>query len=293
MPSNIRSRAPVRRLLPVATLLAAIGHGAPAAAQVTLDVIGPHEYELPVGFQPFNVLVQYATFQRADRLWDSGGDRRATPKSEVLVGLTKYVRFWSPESNRSIGIAYEVIVPEVGIRNTSAHTSASGIGDPLTGPAVWYKPSPNSTLGFQSFVQLPVGDSDIGGGDGWKNLSSLFWDVQLGKWSYTADAGFVFFGESNAANATPAKLFHTNHRIGYALNDVVEPFIGIDYEQQGSWTNKATGQKVARSHETTAGLGVMFKYYGNQSLTLRYSRGLDGESHGATNSLNLKYAYAW
>jgi len=293
MPHHIRRRATPRRLLPVAALLAAAAHGTPAAAQVTLDVIGPHEYELPVGFAPFNVFVQYATFQRADKVWDDDGDRRGTPKSEVLVGLSKYVRFWSPESNRDIGIAYEVIVPEVGIRNRRDRSSASGIGDPLTGPAIWYKPAPNATLGFQSFVQLPVGDSDIGGGDGWKNLSSFFWDLQLGRWTYTADAGFVFFGESNAADATPATLFHTNHRVGYALNDVVEPFVGLDYERQGNWTNRATGRKVAASHETVAGLGVMLKYYGNQSLTLRYSRGLDGDSHGATDSLNLKYAYAW
>ena len=35
-----------------------------AQAQTTFDVIGPHEYELPVGFEPFNVFVQYAYVQR-------------------------------------------------------------------------------------------------------------------------------------------------------------------------------------------------------------------------------------
>jgi len=37
----------------------------------------------------------------------------------------------------------------------------------------------------------------------------------------------------------------------------------------------------------------MFSYYGNQSITVRYSRGVSGESHGLTDSFNLKYAYAW
>jgi outer membrane putative beta-barrel porin/alpha-amylase len=280
-------------LLAVAALAGGLGAATPAQAQVTLDVIGPHEYDLPVDFKPFNVFVQYATFQDGRRLWDGDGDRRRTSSTHTIVGLSKYVHFWTPESNPKMGLAYEVIVPEVGVRNSDSRSSASGIGDPITGLALWYKPTANSTLGFQSFMQLPVGDKDIGGGDVWKNLSSLFWDVQFGKLTYTADAGFVFFGDSTAADATPGTVFHTNHRVGYQLNDVIEPFVALDYERQEGWKNRAAGVKIADNHETTAGIGVMFKYYGNQSLTVRYSRGIDGESHGATDSLNLKYVYAW
>jgi len=289
-----RSRAVVTsRPWRVALVAAALGAVAPVQAQVTLDVIGPHEYDLPVDFKPFNVFVQYATFQDGDRQWDGDGDRRRTARTRTIVGLSKYVRFWTPESNPKIGLAYEIIVPEVGVRNSDTRSSASGIGDPITGFAVWYKPGANSTLGFQTFMQVPVGDQDIGGGDVWKNLSSVFWDVQFGKLTYTADAGFVFFGESTAADATPGTLFHTNHRLGYQIDDAIEPFIALDYERQQGWKNRAAGVKLPESHETTAGIGVMFKYYGNQSITVRYSRGIDGESHGATDSFNLKYAYAW
>lgn len=289
-----RPRGAAPRVLPLAALCAGLALAQPALAQVTLDVIGPHEYDLPVGFKPFNVFVQYATFQDGRKAWDGSGDRRsAAAKTQTIVGLSKYVRFWSPESRPDIGLAYEVILPEIGIRNDATNSSNSGLGDPLTGPAIWYKPTPNSTLGFQTFFQIPVGNKDVGGGDVWKNLSSLFWDIQFERFSYTADAGFVFFGESNAADARPATLFHTNQRLGYKLNDSIEPFIALDYERQGSWTNRATGVKVAASRETTAGIGVMFSYFGNQSLTLRYSRGISGEDHGATDSFNLKYAYAW
>jgi len=281
------------RLASQAALLGALALPGAAQAQVTLDVIGPHEYDLPVGFEAFNVFVQYATFQDGGRAWLANGDRRRTPRTSTIVGLSKYVRFWSPASNPNIGLAYEVILPEVGVRDRATRSSSSGLGDPLTGPAIWYKPTPNSTLGFQTFLQVPVGDEDVGGGDGWKNLSSLFWDIQAGALSYTADAGFVFFGRSNAADATPATLFHTNHRLGYRVAEGVEPFVAVDYERQGAWTNKATATRIASGRETTAGLGVMFSYYGNQSLTFRYSRGVDGRNHGATDSLNLKYAYVW
>lgn len=282
-----------RRMIRLAAALGALACGTAAQAQVTLDVIGPHEYDLPVGFKPFNVFVQYGTIQNGNKLWNGNGDRRSANKTDTLVGLSKFVHFWSLESNPNIGMAYEVIVPEVGIRDRTAHSSASGIGDPITGPAIWYKPSANSTLGFQTFLQVPVGNKEVGGGDVWKNLSSLFWDVQLGKLSYTADAGFIFFGKSTAADARPGTLFHTNHRLGYAINDVIEPFVALDYERQKQWTNNVTGLASPSADETTAGVGVMLKYYGNQSLTVRYSAGIDGKNHGATNSLNLKYVYSW
>lgn len=259
------------------------------SAQVTFDVIGPHEYELPVGFKPFNVFVQYGLVQNGKKTWDNNGDRQSIQNTQTLVGLTKYVHFWSPESAPHIGLAYEIIVPEVGVRNTGAKTSTGGVGDPLTGPAVWYKPSPDSTLGFQSFFQIPVGDKDIGGGDVWKNYSSFLWDVRFGKWDYSADAGFVFFGKSASADARPGTLFHTNQRLGYRVSELLEPFVALDYENQRSWTNSATGVVNPRSSETDAGLGLMFHYLENQSISLRYSRGFDGRNHEQTDSFNIKY----
>ena len=64
----------VSRLQPLLalSLLAVAGT---ASAQTTFDVIGPREYELPVGFEPFNVFVQYATYQDNARMFDADGDR--------------------------------------------------------------------------------------------------------------------------------------------------------------------------------------------------------------------------
>ena len=74
--------------LPLLTLCAALAAPLSAQAQVTLDVIGPHEYDLPVGFEPFNVFVQYATFQDGARVWDArGDDKRAAAKTRTIVGL--------------------------------------------------------------------------------------------------------------------------------------------------------------------------------------------------------------
>ena len=120
------------RLLPLA-LLPLLAIAGTASAQTTFDVIGPREYELPVGFEPFNVFVQYATYQDNARVFDADGNRVDGSGSKALTGLSKYVRFWTPESNKKIGVAWEVIVPEVAIRNRRAPEGdrhISGIGDP-------------------------------------------------------------------------------------------------------------------------------------------------------------------
>lgn len=260
---------------------------APATAAVVFDVIGPHEYNLPVDFDPFNVFVQYVTLENVDRVWDAGGDRVGVPRTQTVVGLSKYVRFWSPDWNRKIGLAYEIIVPTVGIRNNSTQTSNSGIGDPITGPAIWYKPTANSTLGLQTFVQVPVGSQDIGGGDQWKYYLSPFWDIEYGKLSYTADAGAVIFGESTRLGASQGTLWFTGQRLGYAVTEHILPFFALDYEYQASSSVNPT------SYELTLGAGVMFFFYGNQSLTLRYSGGVDGKNHANTNGVFLKYVYSW
>jgi len=274
------------RLLLAASALALTGVSGAVQAQTTFDVIGPHEYELPVGFEPFNVFVQYAYVQRNNKAFDSHGDRVKGSGSDVIVGMSKYVRFWTPESNPRIGLAYEVIVPEISVRDSHANTQASGIGDPLTGFAIWYKPTPDSTLGFQSFIQIPAGGTDVSDTN-WKNLSSLLWDVRItDKLGWTADAGFVFQGKKND-DTRPGTSFHTNQRLGYRVTPLMEPFVALDYERAQKTST------VDGSHALDAGLGLMLHTFDNQSITLRYSHSISGENHASNNSMNLKYAYVW
>ncbi len=267
-----------------------LGNSGMALAQTTFDVIGPHEYELPVDFEPFNVFVQYATVQDNDRVFDDSGDRVDGPGSQLISGLSKYVRFWSPESNRRIGVAWEVIVPEVAIRNRGAADAddrhVSGLGDPLTGFAIWYKARPNLTLGFQSFAQIPVGSDEISDTN-WKNLSSVFWDWRVSdKLGWTGDAGFVWQSKRDSGYK-PGLSWHTNNRFGWRASRHLEPFLGIDYETSDG------RQGVPDSWVLDAGPGLMIHTFENQSISLRYSTSVDGENHSVNDSFNIKYAYVW
>lgn len=264
-------------------------HVGAVQAQTTFDVIGPREYELPVDFEPFNVFVQYAMVQENDRIFDANGDRVAGTGSQSIVGLSKYVRFWSPASRRNIGVAAEVIVPTVAIRDRNAPAGdrhVSGLGDPMVGFAIWYKPKQNVTLGFQSFQQIPVGTDRISDTN-WKNLSSFFWDWRMGeKFGWTGNAGTVWQSERDNG-IEPGLLYHTNNRFAYRANQRLEPFLAIDAEY-------ADGKDgLPHSWALDGGAGLMIHTFDNQSITLRYSTSIDGKNHSLNDSLNLKYAYVW
>lgn len=260
-----------------------------AQAQITRGFIGPHEYSLPdpAGMKPWNVFVEYATLQKTDQAWNAGGDKVGVGKTETLVGLSKFVHFWTPESTPNLGIGWEVIVPKVGIRNRADGTSTGGIGDPITGPALWIKPNANWTLGMDLFLQLPVGDKDVGGGDRWNVIGSFFWDGQFDKINYTANLGYNVPGKSSAG-IKPGVTWYTNHRLGYKVSDLIEPYVGLDYERQGSKQNVNPG-----NHEWAGSLGVMLHTFQHSHVAVHYSKGFGGENRAVSDNINVRFAYAW
>lgn len=283
----------VHRLRTIACILS-IAVAASAAdvahAQVVFDVIGPHEYDLPVNFAPYDVFVQYGYVQNDTARWDGDGNRVDGSGARRAVGLSKYVYLWSPQFNRNLGFLWEVIEPESAIRDHRAtdprDRNRAGLGDPITGFAGWFKPTPKSTLGIQSFMQVPIGEKEVSDGN-WKNLTSLFWYTPLvATLDWTADAGFVWQWE-NADGVTPSVTYHTNHRFGWQVNRWLEPFLALDYEYIEAYDT------LPQSWVLDGGLGFMATIDKAQSLTLRYSTSLKGENHAHSNSWNLKYVYSW
>ncbi|KON64407.1 hypothetical protein KOEU_21500 [Komagataeibacter europaeus] len=82
------------------------------AADVTLGIIGPHEYDLPVDFKPFNVLVQYGDGNAAGNSYNSLGQRKPGGGSHTWSGMTKYVHFRSFDAIPHVGFAFELIQTE-------------------------------------------------------------------------------------------------------------------------------------------------------------------------------------
>jgi hypothetical protein len=264
------------------------------ASDITFGVIGPQEYNLPVNFQPFNVFVQYGEFNNTNQAWSPSGGLYRTPNSSLFEGLSKYVRFWTFDSIPNVGFAYEVIVPEVMITGPGA--AIKGIGDPLTGPAVWFKPSKDTTFGFQTFVQVPIGESQVSN-HYWANYSTIFFDWQSPVLAFSGDAGAVF-RSIQSAPLTPrideGTTIFTNLRLSWKATKLWEPFVAFDW-QTTSPANYSYGGGVASlaNQETALGAGVMAHFSDAASLTLRYSRGVQGYNTGLTNAGYLKFAYVW
>lgn len=258
-----------------------------AQAQISRGFIAPHEYALPPGgFEPFNVFVEYTTLQKSDRVWNSAGNKTGANDTEVLVSLSKYVRAWTPDFNRDMGLIFEIVVPKVGVRDKTAGTSTGGIGDSIFGPAIWYRPVPEWTLGADFLIQAPIGDADVGGGDRWNLITSAFWDAQYGKFNYTGDFGIVVPG-SPTAGVKPGKVWFTNHRFGYRVSELLEPYVGLDYERQESTSANPSND------ESGFAAGVMFHIFKNTSIALHYQGGLKGENRAVSDNLNMRVVYVF
>lgn len=262
--------------------------GTAAQAQVTRGFIGAHEYALPDpnGMKPWNVFVEYSTFQKSRDAWSNGGSKDKTDDVETLVSISKFVHFW--EVTKGVGIAWELIVPKVSVNNRDNGSGVSGIADPLTGPAFWIKPNENWTLGTDMFfVQVPVGDRDLRA-TRWNVVASVFWDAQYGKFNYTGNIGTTINGPAERKNAAdPANQYYFNNRFGYRVSQMVEPYVGVDYQ----WQNSKDGAPEA--HELAAAAGVMFHLAPNYHLAVHYQGGVDGKNMPVSNNLNVRFAYVF
>jgi len=292
MEQRTTSRRPRRPCFPALSLLPLL---LPASffaqAQVTFDVIGPREYEMPVGLDaPVNVFVQYAYYQDNQRIFDSNSDRqRAGSGGRVFVGQSKYVRFWSPENSPSVGQAFVAILPEISIRNSSLPNPddrhVSGLGDPIVGYVLYKEFTDNLILGVQTYLQVPVGTNEVSDTN-WKNLSSGFWNWQLGDFAWSGDFGFVWQSRRDD-NLRPAMSWHGNHRFSYQMSPRLEPFLALDHEH----IQKRNGAPSARVVD--GGIGLSINTYANQSIAFRYSHSISGRNHSVADVFHLKYAYSW
>lgn len=277
-----------------AVVLAALSRATTVSASgIPLSVIGPHEYALPVNYDSFNAVAQYSFVQTDNMAFDSAGHKTSGPGTFTAVGFTKYVRFFAFKALPDVGFAWEFLQPEISVQKTGV--SATGLGDPLTGLAIWMKPSSNSTVGVQSFLSIPVG-ADAVSDKTWGSLTTIVGDVQLGDLNIDGQTGYIFRSvryQTGADDVDPGSTFHANLRAGYRAHQYLEPFLAADYQTTSSSTNETTGVSIANSssHELSAGGGLVVHFTNPMSLTMRYDYGIDGKNTPVTNAFHFKIAY--
>ncbi len=270
--------------------------GSAAAADITFAVIGPHEYELPVNYEPFNAIVQYGEINSSSKFWNEQGHIDKGAGGALYEGLTKYVYFFDFKSIPNLGIAAEVIEPEVYVSDSSPHVS--GLAGTIFGFALWTKPDKNSTFGVQSFGQAPDSTGKLTIGQTWNNLSSFLFDYQFKHFDVTGDLGIVFRTTQHVDNrpaVDQGNVFHLNLRAGWKVNPIVEPFVSVDWTSANSNYDDNTGAEVPSSgtRETALGGGINVKLSEKAGFAVRYSRGVEGHNTTFTDAAYFKIYYVF
>ncbi|MBB2200850.1 transporter [Gluconacetobacter tumulisoli] len=276
--------------------VALLGAKTARAADVTLGIIGPHEYDLPVDFTPFNVLVQYGDGNAAGNSYNSLGQRTPAGGSHTWSGLTKYVHFRSFDAIPHVGFAFELIQAES--YSLANGTNYGGLGPTIVGPAAWFKPNSHSTLGIQTFMQTPVGTRDATSPNYWSNISSLIFDYEWKYFSFDGDAGTVVGSTKHIKGQhsySPGVIFYTNLRFSWKATPLVEPFLALDWQNVNGTYDRTARQYLndSNSREVALGTGIMFNISKHLSFTTRYSHSVDGRNIPESNAYYVKFVYLW
>jgi len=264
------------------------------ASGIPFAIIEPGEYTLPTNYESFNVFAQYGFYQNDSRMFDGNGHKIKGSGTDTLVGLSKYAHFFTIKSIPDVGFAMLAMIPEVSVSGPGV--SVSGFADPMIGPAIWIKPSKSSTLGIQSYLQIPVGNQEVSDRT-WATNTSLFGDIRFGDLNIEGDVGFIIKSTRHTTGANdvePGSTFHVNLLTSYSVNKYLEPMISLDYQTTGSSKDKVTGDiPNSANNETAIGAGMMFHFGDTISLATRYVYGIDGKNTPVTNALYFKFTYIW
>jgi len=208
-----------------------------------------------------------------------------------------------------VGFNASITLPE--IRTQGSQFSASGIGDPLIGGLVWYNPAPATTLGFQAYVQVPIGQNEVSTNT-WSFWPSVFYDDWYGHVNVDLLLGGILRGRtlrSGQDDLSPGNTFHLNLRVGYSIsppdNPFAIPFVGLDYQTSGGTFNQTAGMPLSNSasRETTVGLGVLFQFKPNSlpflhqkmydQLSIQYQHSVSGRNTTLTNGILVQAWHYW
>lgn len=288
-----RLRSLLRLVIPSMALVYA---SSARAADITLGIIGPHEYDLPVDFKPFNVLVQYGDGNAAGNSYNSVGQREARGGSHTWSGMTKYVHFRSFDAIPHVGFAFELIQSES--FTLADGSNYGGFGPTIVGPAAWFKPNAHSTFGFQTFMQTPVGTRDATSPNYWSNISSFIFDYEWKHFSFDGDAGTVTGSTKHIKGQhsySPGVVFYTNLRFSWKATQKIEPFLAFDWQNVTGTYDNTSGHYLdnSNSREIAMGPGIMFNISKHVSFTARYSHSLEGRNTPETNAYYMKFVYLW
>jgi hypothetical protein len=255
------------------------------ASSINYSVIAPHEFNLPVDYEPFNIFAQYAWLNNNRSAWDIGDG-----SSDTLTSVSKYVRFWKIKALPKVGLLTEVAIPSVGVIDDEG--GVTGFADPQIGILAWVRPLPNLMVGGEWWFHVPFGDDELSN-HAFDSDLTFVWDYQLGKFNFDGSAGILFKGDRRHSGDDwdRGENLHANLRFSYEFRKNIEPFFAFDWQTDSAVEDKDSDLTIARSSDEIAiGGGLHFNFTPGLIGDIWYMKGVDGRNAVKTDAVYVKVA---
>lgn len=294
-----RQRGALLAALAIAGLgLAGFSQGA-LAGNPTFAIVGPSEWDLPI-VPSANVFIQTGIGQVSGKAWDTSGNDVKIPTTHLVAGVTRFAHLFSLDVVPNTGFFWEILVPTIAVYGKG--NSVSGFGDPLFDVTAYWKPTPQSLVGFQNIVSIPMGSNQLSN-HYWEYMPSFIGDLNIGNWELDGTLGMGIASKQNV-NSTQTDIGNTYYgefAVLFHATQAIAPFVIFNYQKNDSSTDTDTGLEAPGSapvfgcaapgacHETDVGGGLKFNWSAKRWLAVWYNAGVSGSNTVRTNALYLRF----
>jgi len=262
------------------------------AGIIPYSVIGPHEFQLPVGDDiPKNglpILLSYNTYREEGKAWDGESGTRS-----LFANINKFAYVFKFDAAPKVGFLWEGLAGFASATGKD-NRSVTGMIDPQTGLLAWIKPTKNWVTGLEYWMYLPVGDNELSG-HSWNHSFAFVNNYVLGNFTFDGDVGYKIMGDYKNAgvHTEQGDVFFANLVFTYKLMKNIEPFVKYDYQDSGSGKDMATGVNTSGNSEMAWGVGNHFSLTDKLSADLWYEQGFTGRNTTKTNAGYFKVCYVF
>jgi len=266
--------------------------GTALAGIIPYSVIGPHEFQLPVGDDipagGLPILLSYNTYREEGKAWDGDSTARS-----LFANINKFAYVFKFDAVPQVGFLWEGLAGFASATGKD-NTSVTGMIDPQTGLLAWIKPTRNWVTGLEYWMYLPLGDNELSG-HSWNHSFAFVNNFVLGNFTFDGDVGYKIMGDSKngGKHAEQGDTLFANLVFAYKFMKNIEPFAKYDYQDSGPGKVLATGVKTSGNSEMTWGAGNHFSLTDKLSADLWYEQGFTGRNTTKTNAGYLKVTYVF
>jgi len=262
------------------------------AGIIPYSVIGPHEYQLPVGKEipedGIDLLLSYNTFRDEGKAWDGESGARS-----LFANVNKFVHIFNIEGLDNCGFLWEGVLG-FGNLQLKNNTNETGMIDGQTGLVAWHKPTKNWVNVIEYWLYLPIGSDNLSG-HSWNHSIAYMTNYTLGNFTFDGDFGYKLMGDfkDGGIEAEQGNVFFANTVFAYKVMNQVEPFFKLDYQTTESGRDKTAGVETPGQSELAWGVGNQFKISDRLNLALWYEKGITGRNTTKTNAGYARFIWSF